>query len=165
VKLLSNSNPRKNTRFAIQWTGDYRLPDGSWVRRDTGLEKSGAVQYVPPFASSEEYYAHLAGTDIMVLPYRRNFYYDKLSRVAIDASLAGMPLIYPRGTWLEWFAENYAAGVAFEPEDPASLAKAVQGAVARFPELKRQAEARTERTAEDFSARKFFEVVAAFSGR
>jgi glycosyltransferase involved in cell wall biosynthesis len=165
IKLLSNSNCQKSVRFAIQWTGDYRLPDGSWVRKEAVLEQSGVVQYIPPFVTSVEYFEHLAGTDIMVLPYRKNFYYDKLSRVAIDASLAGMPLIYPQGTWLAWFAENHAAGVAFEPDNPVSLAKAVEEAVARFPELKRQAEARKQSTTEAFSARRFFELIAALPGK
>jgi len=138
IKLLSPWKNGTDVRFVVQWTGDYQMPDGSWARADAVT--SPLVQYIPPFTHSDEYFEWIARTDIMVLPYRRDFYYDKLSRVAIDAALAGMPLVYPAGTWLEGFVQEHAAGIAFEPENPASLAAAIQQAVQKFPELKTRAD-------------------------
>jgi glycosyltransferase involved in cell wall biosynthesis len=152
--------------FVLQWTGDYSLPDGSWVRKDAVLEKSPMIRYIPAFTASDDYYAWLARTDIMVLPYRRDFYYDRLSRVAIDAALAGVPIVYPAGTWLEGFVEKHAAGVAFEPENPSSLAKAIEEAQAKYVELKVRAESRKAATANAFSAKTFFDLIAAsFAGK
>jgi glycosyltransferase involved in cell wall biosynthesis len=156
VKQLIPSVSSSNIRFIIQWTGDYSLPDGSLVQKDEILKSTPMVEYLPPFRASEEYYEWVARTHVMVLPYRRDFYYDRLSRVAIDATLAGIPIVYPAGTWLEWFVENHATGVAFKAEDPASLARAMQEAIARYPELKAGAEARKQAASEAFSARKFF---------
>lgn len=118
IKVLLSRGKQPEIRFVVQWTGDYRLPDGSWVRQDAVLKESSLVQFIPPFTASEEYYQWIARTDIMVLPYRKDFYYDKLSRVAIDASQAGIPIVYPAGTWLEGFVHEHAAGIAFQPEDP-----------------------------------------------
>jgi len=72
-----------------------------------------------------------------------------------------MPLVYPAGTWLEGFVQEHAAGIAFEPENPASLAAAIQQAVQKFPELKTRADQKKQPTAEAFSARTFFETIAA----
>jgi len=160
IKLLPPHTSQPDIRFAVQWTGDYQLPDGSWIRKDPALENSQIVQYIPAFSTSDEYYEWIARTDIMVLPYRKDFYYDKLSRVAIDGALAGMPIVYPSGTWLEWFVREHAAGVAFQPENPESLAKAIQEVLANFVELKAQAEARKQSTCEAFSARTFFDIIA-----
>ena len=161
IKLLPARGGQSDIRFVVQWTGDYKLPDGSWIRKDASLENSPLVQYVPAFSVSDEYYKWIARTDIMVLPYRKDFYYDKLSRVAIDGALAGMPIVYPAGTWLESFVRNYAAGVAFEPENPESLAQAIQNVLANFVKLKARAEARKQSTCEAFSARTFFNLIAA----
>jgi len=146
-----------NAGFVIQWINDYQLPDGSWARQDPVLLKDRNVQYLPRFSTPQEYYRWLACTDIMILPYRRDFYYDKLSRVAIDAALAGMPMVYPAGTWFESFVAQYAAGVAFQPESPESLAVAMQEIVARYAELKAQAEDRKQSVSEAFSAQVFFQ--------
>ena len=160
IKLLSPPIGQREMRFAIQWTGDYKLPDGSWIRKDAALENSPLVQYIPAFSASDEYYKWIARTDIMVLPYRKDFYYDKLSRVAIDGALAGMPIVYPAGTWLESFVRDHAAGVAFEPENPQSLAQAIQKTLENFSDLKSLADARKEKTCEAFSARTFFNLIA-----
>ena len=161
ASVLPARGGQSDIRFVVQWTGDYKLPDGSWIRKDASLENSPLVQYVPAFSVSDEYYKWIARTDIMVLPYRKDFYYDKLSRVAIDGALAGMPIVYPAGTWLESFVRNYAAGVAFEPENPESLAQAIQNVLANFVKLKARAEARKQSTCEAFSARTFFNLIAA----
>ncbi len=161
IKLFPPPAGQPGIRFVVQWTGDYQLPDGSWIRKDSTLENSSWVQYIPAFSASSEYYEWIARTDIMVLPYRKDFYYDKLSRVAIDGALAGIPIVYPSGTWLESFVQQYAAGVAFQPEDPASLAQAIQEAVIKFPELKVKADARKQIAEDAFSARTFFNIIGA----
>ncbi|GEM_PF-1716682 len=162
IKILRHGDKDLGVRFVVQWTGDYRLPNGTLIRRDPLLENSTLVHYLDPFSTSEQYYECLAQTDIMILPYRKDFYFDKLSRVAIDAALAGMPFVYPAGTWLESFAKQHGVGVAFQPENPASLAKAINEAVERHLELKSCAEARRHSVSEAFSARAFFKIISDF---
>lgn len=157
-KELTNS-PELN--FVLQWTGDYQMPDGSWVRKDALLEESPHISFIPPFVTSDEYYHWIAITKIMILPYRRGFYHDRLSRVAIDAALSGIPIIYPKGTWLESFVAGQASGVPFIAEDPASLADAIQEAVSRYDELKSLALMRMSHVADAFSAKAFFEAIRA----
>ena len=113
IKLIEQQSPVLDARFVLQWTGDYRLPDGSWVRKDPrrGGSHQSVPSFFPAFSNSGEYYEWIARTDVMVLPYRKYFYYDKLSRVAIDGALARPPIVYPAGTWLESFVRRHAAGV------------------------------------------------------
>ena len=150
-------SPLEGVEFVIQWTGDYKLPDGQKITRDAELEAAGVVRYLDQFTRSEEYSEWLARVDCMVLPYRKEFYWDKLSRVAIDAAQAGLPLIYPQGTWLAEFIEEYGAGVSFEAGDPDSLAEALQKCHGQFSELQALAAKRAPRARRDFSGAHFFE--------
>jgi glycosyltransferase involved in cell wall biosynthesis len=157
--LLSKKEELPGGNFVIQWTGDYRLPDGTLIGKDPLLTDLPGVRYIREFSSSEEYYRWIAQTDVMLLPYRRGFYRDKLSRVAIDAALAGIPIIYPEGTWLEDFVMNHAAGVAFEGGNPQSLSQAIETSMSSYGVLKEQATSRKGKTSTDFSARTFFEKI------
>lgn len=143
-----------NLQTFIQWTGDYELPDGTQITRDSGLEN---VTYLDRFERSEDYAEWLTKIDFMVLPYRREFYWDKLSRVAIDAAQASLPMIYPSGTWLADFVESHAVGISFEPENPTSLAEAIEKMVTQFPTLHDQAIEKAPEVQHHFSGAHFFE--------
>jgi glycosyltransferase involved in cell wall biosynthesis len=159
LRILVSEGMPEGCHFVIQWTGDYRLPEGELITIDPELEKRPDVEYLGAFTSALNFPHWLARTDIMILPYRRAFYYDKLSRVAIDAAEAGMPMVYPRGTWLESFVAEYGAGVPFEPDNAQSLAEALKKVIRDFLNLRVQAQARAVATREEFSARRFFEIV------
>jgi glycosyltransferase involved in cell wall biosynthesis len=160
LKLRSELARSTQYRFVLQWTGDYQLPDGSWIRKDPLLAASPQVSYIPPFLDSNEYHEWIGRTNVMVLPYRRGFYHDRLSRVAIDAAMVGIPIVYPKGTWLESFAINQASGVGFDAEDPSSLADAIYEAISRYDELKSVALMRRSGVVEAFSAKTFFDTIA-----
>ncbi len=162
-RLVAEGMPEE-CRFVIQWTGDFRLPDGTLVAKDQELEWHADVEYLDPFTRSGDFPEWLAQTDVMMLPYRRHFYYDKLSRVAIDAAEAGMPMVYPAGTWLESFVAEYGAGVAFMPDDSDSLAQALRNVIRNYATLKTQAMERAETARQDFSARRFFEIIEGLPG-
>jgi glycosyltransferase involved in cell wall biosynthesis len=160
IKIVLQQHRELDVRFVVQWTGGYRLPDGVYVDKDPLLENDPRVQYLSAFDNSEEYYDWIAQTNIMILPYRKNFYFDRLSRVAIDAALAGMPFVYPAETWMESFAKEHGAGVAFRAEDPVSLADAIRDAVDKYAELKAMATVRKQSVSEAFSACTFFDIIA-----
>lgn len=164
LRRLQDVEQPEDTQFVIQWTGDFTLPDGTLVKRDPELEKRSDVIYLEPFTQPREFPDWLAKTDVMILPYRRHFYYDKLSRVAIDAAEAGIPMIYPQGTWLEEFVADYGAGVSFVPEDADSLSCAVTEIVKNHAQFKEAAVARAELAREHFSAKHFFEIIGGLPG-
>lgn len=150
--------------FLIQWTSDFNLPDGQRMKINPTLAKRPDIEYLGAFDSESEFRERMAATDIMILPYRKEFYFDKLSRVAIDAAEAGMPMVYPLGTWLESFVSQYGAGVSFVPEDPNSLAAALLVAMRDFPTLKAIAEERAPEARHAFSSKRFFEILIDLPG-
>jgi glycosyltransferase involved in cell wall biosynthesis len=164
LRKLPTGGKATGCRFVIQWTGDYRLPDGTLVTKDPDLESRSDVEYLGAFKDANDFPVWLARTDVMILPYRREFYYDKLSRVAIDAAEAGMPMVYPTGTWLESFVAEYGAGVAFIPENPDSLAEALTSIIRDFSRVKARAMERKDSARADFSARHFFNIISELPG-
>ncbi|NJR43854.1 MAG: hypothetical protein HC767_15535, partial [Akkermansiaceae bacterium] len=65
----------------------------------------------------------------------------------------------PRETWLEDFFANYGAGVAFESENPASLAAAIISLKENFSHLADKSRSLIHKTRADFSASAFFEKI------
>lgn len=149
-------------RFLLQWTGDYLLPDGRLIEKQCHLCERFNLRYLDKFKTSEEYHHWLSKIDAILLPYRESFYKDKLSRVAIDAALVGLPIIFPRRTWLESFSQEYGSGVPFEPDDASSLRDAIFTLRHKFRELQAIAQERREKTSRDFSGEAFFKTVEGF---
>lgn len=158
IKLLPLES-ENSIEFVIQWTGDYSLPSGKRIVPDSELLGRWFVKFIPAFRESSEYYQWLGSIDAVVLPYRRDFYSDRMSRVAVDAALVGLPVVYPKDTWLEEFHQSYGAGVGFLAEDPVSLAGAILQLCQHYSGLSRVSIDNIERTREAFSAGQFFQVI------
>jgi len=138
IKRFFADHPEASVRFVIQWTGDFEI-GGTPVQRDPELLDHPKVTYLDRFESSGQYEEQLARTDLIVLPYRRYFYYARLSRVAIDAAICGIPAIFPRQTWLERFFQRDGCGIGFEEENTDDLARAMSEALARLDRLREEA--------------------------
>jgi glycosyltransferase involved in cell wall biosynthesis len=150
---------RGSPEFVLQWTGDYSLPSGRRITPDLELVANGQVTFIPAFSDSDEYYKWLGSIDAIVLPYRKDFYRDRMSRVAVDAALAGLPVVYPKDTWLEDFHTTYGAGVPFLAEDPDSLAAAIASLAGNYHEHSMIAHKNITRTRRDFSGEAFFSII------
>jgi glycosyltransferase involved in cell wall biosynthesis len=157
--LISGGMP-SGCHFLIQWTSGFNLPNGQRAEINSILAQRSDIEYFGAFRTEIEFRERMAATDIMILPYRKQFYFEKLSRVAIDAAEAGMPIVYPIGTWLETFVSQYGAGVSFCPDDPESLASALLIAIRDFPALKATARDRAPAVRHDFSSQSFFDILS-----
>ena len=142
IEIFLNEMPSSNVKFIVQWSRPYHLPGGSEVSPSEFLRNSPHVELIETDFDSSAYFQHLCQVDAMVLPYRKFFYFTKLSRVAIDSAIAGRPFVFPTGTWMEDFAGSFGAGVSFEPENAASLAAALKSLVTQRSELRETAESR-----------------------
>lgn len=141
--------------YVIQWIDAYRLPCGSVAKPDYVLAGQLGIQFISSFSDSDEYYAWLSKTDVVVLPYRKAFYSDRMSRVAVDAALAGIPTIFPKDTWLEDFHCSFGSGVSFVSDDPFSLASAIVEVIRDHHHHTKIAFSRIEATRRAFSAEAF----------
>ena len=165
VRLIFEKTPEFETRFFIQWNRDFDFDDGRTATISPTLRENPLVHYITEVFDKDAYLDYLARTDIVVLPYRRFFYRERLSRVAIDAAIAGIPFIAPEGTWLSRFQEKYGAGLTFEPERPESLAEMIREARKQSDDLKARARSRMKAAAEAFGPEAFLRRIKEFCGQ
>ena len=82
------------------------------------------------------YRSFLAQCDLVLLPYERKSYRTRASGPFIEACVMGRPAVVPAGTWMgDQVAAGRAAGLAYEGDDPATIAAEVMRAAASLPDL------------------------------
>lgn len=139
ILYLLQEKPALNVRFVIQWNREIFNLDGSKIERKPELEKSEKVLFLTADLSSEEYDQYMAQTDCMVLPYRRQSYYARISGIGVEAATAGIPLIFTQDTWMEDAVAQYGAGIGIENENALDLAEKICLMAACFSEYKAEA--------------------------
>jgi len=106
-------------------------------------ERSEA-RFVRDELGSSEYDRILAQTHCMVLPYRREAYFARISGVAVEAVTAGIPVIYTEDTWTAELVRESGAGIGVADGDVAGLAQAMAEMARHYPRYRGQAEIRRE---------------------
>lgn len=139
---LVRTKPNLNAKFVIQWNRDIIKEDGAILERSTELNQSGKVLFLTQDLTSDEYNTYLGQSDCIVLPYRRESYYTRLSGIAIEAAMLGIPLIYTRHTWLEDAVSQYGAGLGVNDQDPINLAEMIALMAASIDQYRASAQQR-----------------------
>jgi hypothetical protein len=136
VSLLHQSRS-PGVRFVMQWGRDA---NGSAAHNNLPKAKelvgNPCVEFIDRGLSTDEYWATFCQLDGLILPYRSDSYYNRVSRVAIEAACAGLPFIYPRDSWLADLAKRCGAGVAFEDGNLSDLVRAIRDFCAGIRDLK-----------------------------
>ncbi len=122
-------------RFVLQWPEPFRMPDGSQLEPDRTLLDSERVDLVNENLDAAQYEQLLQESSLILLPYRRNSYHNRLSRVAIEAASRGKPLIFMTGTWSGELARLAGTGVPIGDETVDALEAAIRRAVRDLPGL------------------------------
>jgi glycosyltransferase involved in cell wall biosynthesis len=112
---------RTPARFVLQWTSDLTDASGKTVSPDPWLLEHPDVRLLRRALTSEEYDRELLGSDCVVMPYRWNSYFCRISGLAVEAATAGIPVIYTENTWLERAMKRYGAGLAVRDGDVPDL--------------------------------------------
>lgn len=161
IRLLEGNPKANNLRFVLQWKKGVSFSGarGELISADGNLAQNGTVDYLDQELHGEAYWQFLADADLIVLPYRRDPYTTRLSRVTIEAMIVGKPVIYPKESWLEFAVEQSGVGVGFDDASPQSLAEAVLTACAELPTLRPLAEKAARGAAADFSPKRFAELL------
>jgi glycosyltransferase involved in cell wall biosynthesis len=146
-----------NIKFTFQWKADggFRRKEGNIEGRDKTLEANGLVQYEESVLSGMDYWDFLANSDLLVLPYRCDPYTTRLSRVTIEAMQVGRPIIYPKGSWLEFAVNESGVGVGFDDGSPKSLLGAIIEATSNLDALKVAAHAKASQARIRYSSKSF----------
>lgn len=142
ILLLLNRAPSLPVRFIIQWAQETIDYEGSRVAIAEGLRQSDRVELITEILDEKEYKSYLHQADFLVLPYRRKVYHNRISGVAVEAAIAGIPMIVTEGTWLQWAVDTFGSGVTFKDGDAEDLANKISMCV--INKLKYQQEARQQ---------------------
>ena len=135
---LQNSD-RVPAKFVLQWTTDFTDTNGNLISPDPWLSEHADVTLVRRSLSSEEYDAALLGSDCIVMPYRWNSYFCRISGQAVEAATAGLPVIYTEDTWLERAMRRCGAGLSFRDGDVSDLVAKLAEMAARISDFQKQA--------------------------
>lgn len=141
IRLLLFRSDADRFRFVLQWPKTFAMPNGSVLGPDPALINNPRVEFLNQNLSHDEYASLMARTDLIVLPYRRNSYHHRVSRVAIEAAGNGIPIIYTSGTWSTEVAELAGCGVPILGETHEEVAVAIIQAAGNLAELKIKAQA------------------------
>ena len=155
IGLLNSEDALEHFHFILQWPEPFMLPDGAMVEPDDEVLNSTHTSFYNESLDAAAYNKWLSQTDFVILPYRKSSYYNRLSRVAIEAGARGIPLIYTDGTWTEEVAALVECGVKIDEESPAELVKALNRAYRDAENLKGRAVAGSERVKQYHSCEKF----------
>lgn len=154
-RVLFTADPHLSIQVVSQWPQPFSLPDGSEIRPDPELVADSRFQLINHSLDRQAYAALLERSQLIVLPYRRSSYHNRVSRVAIEAAIHGIPLVYMSGTGCEEVVELTGAGVAIQSETPEALCMALRSALTQLQELTRAARSCAALVAEHYSAARF----------
>ena len=165
IKKYMECYPEADVKFVLQWLNDFQLENGNPCCKDPDLLANPKVEYIDQPLDSKEYAKLIAQTDIMILPYRLRAYYARVSRVAIEAAINSIPMIYTKNSWNESLVEDgHGAGVGFDSESVESLFEAIEETVKSFPDLHRKAEENQPSAFKHYSAETFEEFLKFMTG-
>lgn len=100
--------------FVLQWNGTFTLPDGRKVGASDDLCNHPRVTLLRGNLNQTDFLHMISGSDAVLLPYREEAYYNRLSRIAIEASMLGRPILYTRQTALAELAKLNSGSLQLE---------------------------------------------------
>lgn len=122
AQVLTNL-PNLPVEFVVQFNYPVILPDGTLLEVPEFLRSHPKLTLLTQDLSSEEYAQYFLNSDAVVLPYRRESYYTRLSGLVVEATTCGIPVIYTTDTWMEDAVMEYGAGLGVRDQDVSDLAE------------------------------------------
>jgi glycosyltransferase involved in cell wall biosynthesis len=148
--------------FAIQASPDHYEKHDAGIRDDLGRLREAAPSWLrtfPDTLGAEEYRKMFDGA-IVLQPYAREEFADRISGVTLDAFSAGAPVVATAGTWMARTADRFGAGTAVPDLSPSPLLSAVETIRADYASYHRNALEAGRTLQEEHNARHLLEVIA-----
>lgn len=159
IKLLLmrrvDSGEGDEIHFTIQWNMAILDGSGRAYLPDPSLVADRRVEFLDAPLDTEAYTRELQRADCMILPYRRDSYFARISGVAVEAVTTGIPVIFTKGTWCATLVETSGAGLGIPDGDAPALADAIAEVAKSYHRYRAEALekadlARTANSAENF---------------
>lgn len=141
-------------KFVFQWLEDFSDDAGLRVCLSENLASHPKVEVIRRYFVGDEYSRHLSSTHVMLLPYRKS-YALRVSRVVIEAMLAGVPAITTRGTTLADMTARFHVGITCEDGSVPDLATAITSMAKDWSLHAKSAFAAARNAKQHFSVRAF----------
>jgi glycosyltransferase involved in cell wall biosynthesis len=145
--------------FILQWPNPFRLPNGSWCSPSEDLRQDGRIEFLDHALDEKAYNQLLARCHFLVLPYRLQSYHNRMSRVAIEGAVRGIPLLFTRGCSLSELPLKQEAKVVFENEDTQSLMSGIYNMLENWTQRKAAADNCTQTIADWHSSKRFLSIL------
>lgn len=145
---------RQDIRFAVQWTEDFTLPDGTEVTVPESLRADPRFESINQVFAAGEYASWLQKTSIVVLPYRDD-YALRGSRVVLEAMIHGIPVIVSEKTTLADHMLQFGVGMMTSGNDASALSEALRQAIDSADRLMVQARDKASVAQQEFSVANF----------
>lgn len=149
------ANPETPCTILIQYLVS---PEGCRIP-ESEIEKLAAsdprVRLIKSSVSGDAYGSLLGELDCLILPYLRRYYVGRNSSAALDAVLAGIPIITTEGTWMAELMHRCGAGLACKDRDPADLGACIGKMLVLSAAMREKAENQSIRARETISWRNF----------
>lgn len=157
LRILKESTECPRIRVVLQWPDAVFSPSGKELSLDVNEFDGSRIEFEVfdrPLASGD-YQQLLNETDLIVLPYLRQAYFARISGVAVEAMLMGIPVIYTRDTWNSDMVERFGAGEGFENENADELALTMIKAAENCASLRAEAANKIPEARNHFSVESF----------
>lgn len=158
IDRITASKKFPEITFRIQWLTPFKMPDGSECGPDQ-LRGNDRVEIINQALNESEYFDLLKDTDCMLLPYRNSSYHSRLSRVAIEAAILGIPMVYTKGGWLEEIATGFGSGAGMQDGSVDGLVDAIGEIAANLDEFKLKASQRSSDARAYYSGQRFIDTL------
>jgi glycosyltransferase involved in cell wall biosynthesis len=152
VNEFCRRHPDSRVRFILQCVGGEAE---QWEK----LQGNPKIRLLANYFNDGEYARQLRATDVMLLPYRCLSYNLRVSRVAIESMINGIPVVVTRGTTLASQAENFGAAVLCEDGNVDSILAAIETVEINFESLVTESRERQVLTREHFSVGQFHKIL------
>lgn len=157
TKLLADKTLERKIEITFQWRETFELPDGSSIGpNDIHNYESENVSFriIRETLSSDGYLKELNDADAIILPYRREVYYARISGVAVEAMMLGKPLLFTTDTWVDTICRQFNLGIGMD-DTVSGAASTLARISGEIPELKSDAIAKQQAFAKHDSSQSF----------
>jgi len=165
VHLLAETGSK--IPLAVQASPDHhgKFDEGIPAELDRLRKSSAAWLTILPETLGTTEYREMFDGAIVLQPYSRDDFEDKISGVTLDAFFSGAPVIATAGTWMARTALRFGAGVALEDRFPTTILSAVEAVRAEYPRFRRNALAAGSALRKEHDARQLLEVLLSTDGK
>ncbi len=131
AKELKNFSHDNSWKFVTRfYVANQREMDELLLIKNSLLSED--IQVIDGVLTQEEYDQHINRSSIIILPYRRDRFYNRTSGQLLEALLCKKPVVATKETWLGEVVDRFNCGETFNDGDAEAMALAVKKVISNY---------------------------------